>query len=412
MKWLAYIGIFSLYSIGFTGEFQFDDYQWIHGALLNGNEPYIEGRPLASLLWNSIWRVWGINPLPYKIISALLHIGVIDVLLRICKRFKRGEWAIWLFAVHPVFVSTVAYPVQASVMMATLFCAWAFLMYDRGNYIRAVVFCTMAAMSKQTAFMFPAIICLYEWIVVQKRSVALPLLISAGAVLYVVFTQNLHDINTKRGISQWTRVCTQAALAPMYVKMVLLPHVSRYTLDHAVGAYYKPTFLVVWALIGGTAMAYANRYGKFAIMAFACMLVPEFTIVNLELVFEHRLYLPIAFLVLFAPRIKNEIGQGAVIFAAMLCVIVNVQYQAVFKTQRSLWEHTLKRYPKNYRAHLNMAKTVYQTEPLLALYHFAELQKCIDRKGGIWQNEFGMTYSIYYEPVIDKRRKEFEEWAK
>jgi len=399
-----------LYMVGINGEFQFDDYAWLHGAILNGQEPHIAGRPLASLLWNGIWRVWGINPLPYKIISLILHLGVIDVLWRICDRFKRGKWGVVLFAVHPVFVSTVAYPVQASVMMAALFMAWAFLMYDKGKYARAVLFCTFATMSKQNAWMFPAVICVYEWVIVQKRSIALPLLIGSAAVLYAVLSQDINAINAKRGMSAWNRICTQAAIAPMYLKMVLLPHISRYTLDHGIGFCKTPVFLIMWTIAAGCGLYISNRAGRFAILGLACLLVPEFTIINLELVFEHRLYAPIAFLVLFAPEIKHKRAKEACTFAVMYLIIVNTQYQAVFSTQRGLWEHTLKQYPLTFRAHLNMAKLVCQEEPLLAQYHFGKLKDCLDRKGGMWQNEFEMTYSLFYEPTIDKKRKEFEEW--
>jgi hypothetical protein len=198
----------------------------------------------------------------------------------------------------------------------------------------------------------------------------------------------------------------------MYLKMVLLPHVSRYTLDHAVGICKTPVFLFAWAIITLSGLYITNNKGKFAILGLICTLLPEFTLMNLELVFEHRLYTPLAFLVCFAPAIKHKQAHSAVVWASMWLLIVNVQYQSVFKTQRGLWEHTLKQYPDNYRAHLNMAKLVVREEPLLALYHFSKLQNCIDRKGGIWQNELNLTYSIYYEPIIDKRRKEFERWVR
>ena len=78
---------------------------------------------------------------------------------------------VWLFAVHPVLVTTVSYPIQQSVIMATLACGWAFLCYDSKQYVRCFILCIICAMCKQNAWVFPAVLAVYEWLVKRKRSV-------------------------------------------------------------------------------------------------------------------------------------------------------------------------------------------------------------------------------------------------
>jgi len=397
-----------LCSRGIGGEFQFDDFAWIHAPVLTGGEPHVPGRPLQSLMMHGIWMVWGLNPLPFKVISLLLHSLVILTLLKIADTLERGYWGVTLFAVHPVLVSTVCYPVQSSVILAALWGSLAFLSYLNKKYIPMLLFLGFAALSKQVAWVFPLVILLYEWLIVRKRSVTIPLLLISATALYVVITRDLHSQMPLRAYNAWERVCTQCLIIGDYLKMVLLPHVSRYALDHDITHTSNPMFILGLTLLGGLGVSISNNYGKFAILGLVVLLVPEFTIMNLELMFEHRLYIPLAFLCVFVPRTCAPYQRKLYSIAACFLAIVSIQYQCIFRTQIGLWEHNLKKYPNNFRAHLNLALLTYKKEPLRALYHMDKLKHCRDRKGGKWSHRANYVYSASMRPLIIEAINRFD----
>ena len=395
--------LFCLFAFGFWGEFQFDDYQWLHVQVIEGNLPFVPGRPAQTVLLRLLYSIFGLNPLPYKIASALLHVGVIDALLRICKRFNRGTWAVWLFAIHPVCVSTVGYVIQSSVMMCALFMAWAFLMYDKKRYTEFVALTVLAMLSKQVAYVFPCIIALYEWFK-RDKPWQIPFMVGSLGALVTVLSCDLFREIAKRPFTPWERICTEASLLPMYAKMVILPHISRYTLDHAILHTSSCLQIASLTLLVAVGVIYLPRWYKFIIMGLACLVTPEFTIVTLELVFEHRLYIPLAFICVFAPVSKPWMKKIAPYLITYL-IVVNVQYQQILASQNLLWEHTIKQYPWSYRANFNYGKLLNRTEPLKSLCYFDRLKNCQDLKGGIWENEFRTNWELWRPSIVAEIRR-------
>jgi hypothetical protein len=340
----------------------------------------------------------------------LLHIAVIDVLLRICQHFKRGEWGVALFAVHPVMVSTVGYVIQSSVMMAALFMGWAFLMWARRRFVLSLAMCVLAAMSKQNAWVFPVVLGMYEWIMVRRWNAWGALGILACVGLLGLWCQDIFEVLELRGYSPWDRLCMQALLMPKYFGMIMLPDIGRYTIDHAVGVCHNAWWaLMIMGALWGWGFIVMDRAGRFMLLGLSVMMVPEFTIMNLELVFEHRLYPLLAMGCCCVGRIRAEWARGLVGIAVAYCCVVNVQYQCAWLTQKSLWEHAVRVYPESFRAHLNMAKMTYQESPSRALYHLGELRKCKDLKNGVWTKEARWVYGVLSEKMRDDII-EIQEW--
>jgi len=402
---ILYAGIFALYSVGFTGEFQFDDYKWIHLQTMDGLLPFVPGRPMQTCLLRSIYAIFGLNPIPYKIISALLHIGVVDAMLRICKAHKRGEWAVWLFAVHPVLASTVGYVIQSSVILGAFMMCWAFIMYERRQWVVCGTLTVLAMMCKQNAYVFPVVLVLYEWLVNRKKSLAIPLFMGVSLALWYVL---MHDLNTNfanRLFSPLTRLYTEAALLPEYARMVILPHVDRYTLDHAVLPYTSPFPFVCLVIIATLfILLNTNRHKTFFCVGLSCLLVPEFTIMNLELMFEHRLYVPLAYIALFMPRCGKEYTLIYFPFMAW-CIFCNISYQEILASQERLWHHTLRQYPYSLRANFNMAKVLFQRDPIESLPYFRKTKNCIDLLNGECHKEIQMVWPYYRESILQELTK-------
>jgi hypothetical protein len=407
---MIYIAIIALYALSLFGDFQFDDFGWIHQQIMNGNAPYLEGRPVASCILRGCYHIGGLNPFVYKLMSLLIHLFAIDALLRVAEHFKRGKWAVWLFAIHPVFVSTVAYPIQASVMLATGFCALSFIHWDKRQFIRSAVFLGLACASKQNAWLFPAVLFMYEWGI--KRNLPKLPVILAGLLTVAYFATNqdwLADYNS-RPYSPLERLCTQIAILPKYASMVLLPHISKYTISHQIPVYgvWWLSGVLVW--VAGLSCLVRRSGAFWGVLCVTVMLIPEFTIINLEMMFEHRIYLPLAMIVPFMPRLRPTFSAYIAVISLWL-IIVNLQYQYIWADQERLWRHTCRIYPESVRANYNLAKLVIEKDPLESLYRMNKIKTNIDNHHWRCYKEFRMLYPGYFKQELDQGIITFSQWA-
>ena len=401
---MIYLFIFILYAIGLAGDFQFDDFAWIHDPLLCGELPHLHGRPIPSALLGWMSHIWGVNPMPYKMLGLILHLGVVHMLVNLCKRFEKGSFWVWIFAMHPVLVSTVAYPIQASVMMVTLACGWAFMCYDSKKYARCALLFIVACLCKQNAWVFPAVLISYEWVVKRKQSVVVPIAIGVIALNWYVFTHDIFDLYTNRLFSPWTRLTSEGVVGFKYLNMVLLPSVGKYTVCHNITVVNTPIFLIIWLLAITWGIVYGNRWTRFMILALIAMVAPECTFLNLELCFEHRLYLPLAIVAVSLPEPRHNRFHIPIIVWLM---IVNLQYQWIWMSQERMWKHTVENHP-SYRAHQNYAKVIYRDKPLLALYHFNEATKYIDKSSIRWYKQLQAVFKYWYAVEINKEVVKFD----
>jgi len=407
---MIYIAIIALFTLSLFGDFQFDDYKWLHQQIMTGNAPYIPARPIASHILRGCYHIGGLDPFVYKLMSLLIHLFAIDALLRVAEHFKRGKWAIWLFAIHPIFVSTVAYPIQASVMLATGFCALSFLHWDKRQFIRSLIFLGLACASKQNAWLFPAVMFMYEWGIKQKLPKWPVILAGLLTVEHFVFRQDWLSNYGCRPYSPLDRICTQISIMPKYASMVLLPHISKYTISHQIvlhGVWWL-SGMIVW----GAGLLSLVRHPKafWGMLCVTVMLIPEFTITNLEMMFEHRLYLPLAMIVPFVPRIKPRFYAYIAVISAWL-IIVNLQYQHIWADQERLWRHTVRIYPESVRANYNLAKLVIKKDPLEALYRMNKIKTNLDNHHWRCYKEFSMLYRVFYKQDLENGYKSFKDWA-
>ncbi len=376
---------------------------------VTGQTRYVgDNRPLAYRTFAVNRYLGGDDPWGFRLVNVGIHAAAAALVFWLACRLssltggpRRPGWA-WaaaaLWALHPVQTGTVVYVVQRMTSLATLLYLGGLLAYLRGRchgrplwFAPAAVLFYLACQTKEIAFAFPALLALVEvaFFPPARRLVArFPWLIAAvPAVGAVALAAALHLY--RPGYAEYTftwqqRVLTEWRVVAHYLGLLALPHPSRLVADYhwsvSTGLLAPATTLAALAfhlgLLAAGAWALIRRplYG-FAVLAFYLHLVIESTVIPLDLVFEHRLYLPSAFLLAGAcaavadgARWAAGRGWGRANATAAALAVALALLGATWSWQRldawrdpiTLWLDVLAKQPDSARAHGNLGKEYHQ----------------------------------------------------
>jgi tetratricopeptide (TPR) repeat protein len=374
-------------------------------------------RPVANLsfalnYYLHGYRVWGyhlVNLLIHLSTGCFLYLLIITTLATPGLRSYRDrchadphrfapEWlaffAALLWLLHPVQTQSVSYVVQRMNSMAAMFYIISLFLYVRGRqqagggwkawllFGGSILAGAFAIGSKETAVTLPAFILLYEWYFLEDldskwlRNRALPVaLVVALIVLLGVLLLDGHPVERILGSYQGRsftlgqRLLTELRVLFFYLGLLLLPLPSWLSLDHdfpvSTSLLQPPTTLA--ALVGLLLLvalalwsARRQRLLSFAILWFLGNLVVESSLVGLELVFEHRLYLPSMLLFVIAVLgldrlLHNRLGKTLLLvgLAGLLC-FWTVERNRAWHDPMSLWSDAVAKAPGKARAHNNL----------------------------------------------------------
>jgi tetratricopeptide (TPR) repeat protein len=184
------------------------------------------------------------------------------------------------------------------------------------------------------------------------------------------------------GISSWSYLLTQAEAIVRYIKLSVWPH----PLIFDYGTSTARSFVEVWwqallviSLLVASAWA-LRRKPAFGFLgaAFFLLLAPSSSVVPLvtQTVAEHRMYLPLAAIVVLAPIIgRHALGRGGrPVLIALTIVLgcVTIARNHDYGTAAAIWSDTVAKIPTNPRAHNNLASSLQQQgAPKEADVHFA-----------------------------------------
>lgn len=349
------------------------------------------------------------DPTGYHLVNLVIHLlaGLLVYLLALQTlslpdMTRYGEYryevsliaaALWLL--HPVQTNAVTYLVQRMTSMAALFCLLSLLLYVYGRsavgkrkyyFSGALITGLMALVSKENSYMLPVMIGGYELFFLRSDFKVKFTLKNAGwvaatgglllvvALLFVgpdVFSSLLGGYQT-RDFTLGERLLTESRVVIFYLTILLFPAVARLNLTHdfpiSTGLFSPPgTFLAIACLAG---LGYlvcrlynSNRLLSFALFWFFINLLIESTIIPLELVFEHRLYLPSVFIFVgltatsyqyFSKRVYLPRIMVAVIMISL--AVLTWQRNETWKDGMTFWNDVLKKSPNNARAYNNLAE--------------------------------------------------------
>lgn len=261
-----------------------------------------------------------------------------------------------LWLVHPIQTQSVTYIVQRMTSMAVMFYIVSLFLYVKGRmearrwkrwfcFVGSVLLWLTALGCKEIAITLPAFVLLYEWYFFQdlekhclKRALFLlvGVLLLFSAIVFFYWGGNPWGAIVS-GYSKWDfsmseRLLTQCRVVVYYISLLVFPHPDRLRVDYDFELSQSPiepvtTLVSLIFLTGlvvlGIVSAGKSRFLSFAIIWFLGHLVVESTVIPLDLVFEHRLYLPSMCVLAVVPIVLIRVSKRRLMAAGLVgCIIV------------------------------------------------------------------------------------------
>ena len=370
------------------------------------------GRPLALLSFLFDANNWPAESWPFKRTNLVIHILnglllgiVINQVLRLTGYDqKKAAWialgAAGCWLLHPFLVSTTLYVVQRMAQLATLFVFCGLLAHIYGRSVAVknpakgyvlmtgslLFFTTLATLSKENGALLPTLVGVLELTVfaasrtrsLDSRWAALFLVaptILVGAVLvFKGFAHGFFSPLPPRDYSIFERLITQPRVLTDYAANWFIPklYTTGIFQDHVLvsRSLFSPLTTVLSLILHLTVMtvAFVHRR-KYPIAAFAALFfyaghLLESTTLNLEIYYEHRNYLPAAFL--FMPvfvliRDKMRYSMFVIVLGAFLLVLGGcTRYTATIRSDYpTMVQASAKKAPTSARAHAELAKLLF-----------------------------------------------------
>lgn len=408
-----------VYSNSLSGPFIFDDsriYNNPHIRLVSLSPESLKvaaleseprTRPVVNLTFGLNYYFQQYNVTGYHAVNLLIHIftGVLlyffirtTLSLPILEnRYGPGRWlplaATLLWSLHPIQTQSVTYIIQRMNSMAAMFYLLAMLCYVRGRlqheawrkwllFAGSLAAGLLALGSKEMAATLPFFILLYEWYFFQdlrpvwlrKRFfylVAAVALLAGLSYLYLG-DQPLAALLGRYDTREFTllqRVLTEFRVVVFYFSLLLFPHPSRLNFDHhfllSDSVIAPSATLAAVVIVGGlfglaVYLARRERLLSFCILWFFGNIIIESSVVGLEIIFEHRNYLPSMLLLLLAVLLADRLLRGAKLKMAVLLSVLllfsawTYERNFVWSDRITFWSDCAEKSPNKARPHNNL----------------------------------------------------------
>lgn len=371
-------------------------------------------RPIANLSFALNWYLGKDNPIGYHVANFSIHLATTIILyatflLLFSTPATMGRFGIndsrfiaalgaALWAINPIHTQAVTYIVQRMAILAALFYILGIFLYLKGRLIQErsgkIIFFTgcllsylLAVGSKENAIMLPVSLLLTELVFFRDTHRAhhgKTNILWAGAAIFLficfaIMTLVKFDgldflLNgyQNRPFSMPERLMTEARIVIWYIGLIFYPSPHRLSVAHDVTLSTSlaspwttlPAMLTIAALVVLALWRIKkNAFLSFGILFFLINHIVESSILPLELIFEHRNYLPSMFL--FLPvaagiqllleheTLKSRTAYHLMVaFVPLLLIALSwsTYYRnAVWQTEKTLWEDAMAKAPKNAR---------------------------------------------------------------
>lgn len=376
----------------------------------------ITQRPFTTFTFAINFSLFGVEPLSCHLVNIAIHLVATASLYYLCKRSADilfpdtkedlrvffGLATALLWSLHPLCTSSVTYIVQRGESMASMFMLLCLVCWTRAfgsddsspspgrKWIWALAAISAAYLaygSKQMAAGLPIIVLLFDRFVLLKswKSVAsrigwyvlllVPLVIGATLILPGLLTAKANATAgfELKGMTPWSYFTTQPLVLLQYLKLTLLPYPQ--SLDYGWIPFKDSTYQVLGVLgwvvlfVGCCLVWRKSRAAAVSIIAAFLVLAPTSTVMPLQdIIFEHRMYLPLA--LLLAPLLAvfsglanraTDIPQWKIVtVVAVACGFswISVNRNLDYDSEEQLIQHDLTYNPDNPRLYRAFAGTL------------------------------------------------------
>ena len=368
-------------------------------------------RPIACLTLGFNWFFGKDDVYGYHLINLLIHITTSWLLFlairklfnspRLKDKFEENEiffisvTATLLWPLNPVQTQAVTYIVQRMASLAALFSLGAILCYLRARtsksiprrnsfFILSAISFLLAILSKENSILLLLTIPIFEAFFLQsaisterikKLILSLIVCIIVCALIVLAIQPAVFEVIDKyyllRPYTMWERILTEQRILLFYLSQLFFPHPARLSIAHdfpvstslftpweTTAAITINFFLIGLAIFKGRQYPFLG----LAILFFYCNQIAESTIIPLELVFEHRNYLPSLFLfipiALIIHRIYIILGTNRIAFISFTLIfslILTTEGYATYyrnsfwQSEQSLWLDAQQKAPETDR---------------------------------------------------------------
>jgi Tfp pilus assembly protein PilF len=433
------------YCNSFTKPFQMDDYYWIvHTDKIKDFGGYVRAAPFRAIVIITLYlnyRFHELNVFGYHLVNLAFHIGAALVLFGVVRRtllLPRWEGryagsAHWLafaiallWMVHPLQTESVTYIIQRCESMMGFFYLLAIYCMVRGTqaarawpwYVASWWCCILGAGCKEVMITVIPVLLAYDRLFIagwrdiwrQRRYFYLTITAIWLAPLLIVVPALIRmDLGTSagfyiEGMSPQVYWMTQAWVILYYLRLCIIPYPQYFGYRGwemtTTLAEFWPAGLIVGLMLLATAWLLwrRNGVGFLGLCFFSILSITSF-IPLLDVVVEHRLYLPLAavctLVVIGVDSLcrwiragvpRAGVGTALLTGAAAACIALTMARNEDYRSRVQLWLPVHEQFPRDYLA-LEMIAAGYQDEGKLreaADYS----RKCLEIAPGMFQAQY------------------------
>src|SRR6056297_2025114 len=310
--------------------------------------------------------------------------------------------AVLIWLVHPVQTNAVTYMVQRMTSLAALFYILSLLLYVKGRlamqqnrwrrpagYLAGCVLAGLCAVfTKQNAGMLPVFILLYEWFFFQDlrpfRSRRWIFAMLAAILVFCVIgyvylgghpLDRILSAYQRREFTMGQRVLTELRVIAYYAGLMVFPQPNRLLLDHdyplsdSLAAPFTTALsagMIVGILAAVIFLSRRYRLVAFCLIWFLGNLLIESSIIGIEIIYEHRLYLPSMMLCLMVVWLLSRLVQKKWLFVSIVVAVALVfsfwtcQRNQIWASDVTFWKDVAQKSPQKARPLQNLAYSLQQ----------------------------------------------------
>ena len=426
-----------IYSSSLEGPFVFDDGRNIKdnpairltrlswsGLMDAATNSPLPNRPLSYISFALNYYFHSYRTVGYQLTNILIHIlaGLFLYLFikttfgspALQSRFANSRWlpffVVLLWLVHPLHTQSVTYMVQRMNSMAAMFYILSMLCYARARLTQGptvkwlwaaacLISGILALATKETAATLPCFLLLYEWFFLQDLSREwlkrhLPIL-AGVCILFLAVSfmymgghplEKILSAYEFRNFTLTQRVLTELRVVILYLTLLIFPHPNRLNLDYDFPLSQSlidpvTTLLALLAITGLFAgsvwLAKKDRLISFCLLWYFGTQAIESSIIGLEIVFEHRTYLPSMMVILMAASVADRYLKSnllkiiAILSITLVFAVWTYERNAIWSNAVTLWSDVVKKSPQKVRPHNNLGNALkHEGKVEEAIAHF------------------------------------------